>query len=235
MDKQKTNRSAILGFILIFAGLLVIAGQLNIVPWNIREVIFSWQMILIGIGLVLVLTREGSSAGWILLAIGGFFLVPEIFDVPFTWRRLFWPAIFIIVGLLLIFRIGNIGRPRFEVDGEINDEDYFDDVAIFGGGSRLITTQNLKGGKITAIFGGSQLNFTQTKLANGKIYIDYFTLFGGTNLIIPDDWEVKVSITPILGGFSDKRNPRPDVAKDPSKQVIIKGIAIFGGGELKSF
>lgn len=235
MEKQRTNKSAVLGFLLILAGLLVIASHLNIVPWNIREVIFSWQMILIGIGLVLVLTREGSSAGWILLAIGGFFLVPDFIDVPFGWRRLFWPSLFIVVGLLLIFRIGNVGRARYFPEESVNEEDYFDDVAIFGGGQRLITSKNLQGGKITAIFGGSQLNFTSAKLAKGKVYIDYFALFGGTNLIIPDDWEVKVSITPILGGFSDKRNPSPDITRDPSKQVIIKGIAIFGGGELKSF
>ncbi len=234
MERSKTNRSAILGIVLVLIGLVLIASHLHIIPFNIRDIVFSWEMILIVIGVILLINRESSLTGWILLGIGAFFLIPDIINVPFEWHRFFWPTLFIVLGLLLIFRIGGFRRHWSGTD-EIRDEDFLDDVAIFGGGQRLVTSQNFQGGRITAIFGGSQINLKQATLTKGKAYIDYFALFGGTNLIIPDDWDVKVQITPIFGGFDDKRSPDPRIIRDPGKQLIIKGVAIFGGGELKSF
>lgn len=234
MEHYRTNRTAILGILLILVGLVAIMSNFNFIPWNIRPVVFSWEMLLIVIGLFLVVRREGSLAGWILIVVGIFFLLPDIFHFSFNYHHLFWPTLLIVVGLVMILRIGHVRRPWHGTE-EIRDEDFIDDVAIFGGGQRLVTSQNFQGGRITAIFGGSQINLKSASLAKGTAYIDYFAMFGGTNFIIPEDWEVKVQITPLFGGFTDKRSPDPRIIRDPGKQLIIKGVAIFGGGELKSY
>ena len=52
--------------------------------------------------------------------------------------------------------------------------------------------------------------------------------------ILYQDWNIKINIISIFGGFADKRLiSENDI--DPSKKLIIKGIVIFGGGEIKSF
>ena len=58
-------------------------------------------------------------------------------------------------------------------------------------------------------------------------------MFGGGNLKVPPDWNVKVSVTSILGGFSDKRNTDPNKIADPRKELIINGVVILGGGEVR--
>jgi hypothetical protein len=58
-------------------------------------------------------------------------------------------------------------------------------------------------------------------------------LFGGSNLIVPDDWKVKSEVVSILGGFSDKRLIVPN--PDTEKTLLVKGVVIFGGLELKSY
>ena len=62
-----------------------------------------------------------------------------------------------------------------------------------------------------------------------------FTIFGGAKFIIPEDWDVRIEVSAIFGGFSDKRHIRKDTPRDPSKELIIKGVAIFGGGDIVSF
>lgn len=232
--EHRSNKRAVLGIILVLVGAALIAFNLNLFPFGIRTIIFSWQMILIVIGLVFLISKENKTVGWILLAIGGFFLIPEIVNIPYSWgwRRLFWPLIFIIVGILILFRGG---RHHHRNNGETLDEDSIDDLSMFGGGQRMITSQNFKGGKVTSIFGGSQFNFKRASLAKGRNVIDVLSLFGGSKFIVPRDWDIKVEITSIFGGFSDKRIPDPNVVYDPSKQLVFKGVVIFGGGEVQDY
>jgi hypothetical protein len=52
--------------------------------------------------------------------------------------------------------------------------------------------------------------------------------------VVPSDWKVQLKMTSILGGFNDKRTFIKE-SPDPSRILIIKGTAIFGGGEIKSY
>ncbi len=62
-----------------------------------------------------------------------------------------------------------------------------------------------------------------------------FFIFGGTNIMIPSDWSVSIQTTSILGSMKDKRIIQQSQAFDKNKQLVITGIALFGGGEIKNF
>ena len=96
-------------------------------------------------------------------------------------------------------------------------------------------SDNFKGGRLTSIFGGSEINLTNCKLAEGKNVIDVFMVFGGNVLIVPPDWSIKIEVVSIFGGFSDKRHNFTDESKKENKELYIKGMAIFGGGEIKNY
>jgi len=68
-------------------------------------------------------------------------------------------------------------------------------------------------------------------LAEGKNYLEVTMIFGGSKFIVPEDWDIKLEITSVFGGFSDKRQ-RTIVVPDKSRQLVISGVAIFGGGEI---
>jgi predicted membrane protein len=106
---------------------------------------------------------------------------------------------------------------------------------VFGGGERQVVSQNFRGGKITAIFGGIELDLTRAALAPGVSEIEIACVFGGTTLIVPDDWNVTLEVTPVLGGFSDSRKLHAGRTVDPTKHLVIKGAVVLGGGELKSY
>lgn len=45
------------------------------------------------------------------------------------------------------------------------DLDYIDEITVFGGIKKNLTTNSFKGGKITAVFGGSEINLLNSDLA----------------------------------------------------------------------
>ena len=228
-----TNNRAIIGVILVLAGLFLVMRNTGIFPSSIEHIIFSWPMLLVAIGLVMTLGASEKTAGIIVMAVGGFFLIPAIFRETFHAYNMFWPSIFIIVGVIFI-ATKHRGWNSVTSKGVIGD-DYIDYVNIFSGGERQVTSDNFKGGKVTAIFGGLELDLTKAKLAPGRSELEVACRFGGATFIVPDDWLVTIEITPVLGGFSDSRKLSPGRTVDPSKQLVIKGAVVFGGGEVKSY
>ena len=226
--EYKSKKRSIVGIIFIVVGAVLIAKKIDIIPASISHIIISWQMLLIGIGAANILTKQNYRSGLILITIGTFFILPKVFDIPFEVRNMFWPAIFVVIGILMI-TVKN--RHRFP-KGLSASENFIDLFTFMGGGKRKITSDNFVGGKVTSIFGGSELDLTSAKIEGNECVIDVFTMFGGSEIIVPTDWDVRVDVTSIFGGFDDKRGP---VASEDKKVLIVKGINIFGGGEVKSY
>ena len=59
-------------------------------------------------------------------------------------------------------------------------------------------------------------------------------MFGGGTFYVPSDWSVKADVTAVFGGFSDKRRTNIENTTDPEKVLHIKGMVLFGGGEIKT-
>ena len=232
---NSVSNRVLIGDILVLAGLLLIIRNTGIIPDFINNVIFSWPMLLVTIGLIMTLGAGEKTAGIIIMAVGGFFMIPRIFRETFPMYNMFWPSIFIIVGILFI--VSRRGSWSRSIPGRkgITGDDFVDFVSVFGGGERQVVSQNFKGGKITAIFGGIELDLTRAALAPGVSEIEIACVFGGTTLIVPDDWNVTLEVTPVLGGFSDSRKLHAGRTVDPTKHLVIKGAVVLGGGELKSY
>jgi predicted membrane protein len=230
-----TNNRAIIGVVLVLVGLFLVMRNTGIFPDFIDHVIFSWPMLLVCIGLVMTLGASEKTSGVIVMAVGGFFLIPMIFRETFHAYNMFWPSIFIIVGVIFIVtKRGSWNKANLNSKGIIGD-DYIDYVNVFSGGERQVVSENFKGGRITAVFGGMELDFTKAKLAPGRNDIEIACIFGGATFIVPDDWNISIEVTPVLGGFSDSRKLTPGRMVDPTKQLVIKGAVVFGGGEIKSY
>ncbi|NMC37738.1 MAG: cell wall-active antibiotics response protein [Bacteroidales bacterium] len=232
-EHHLSNNRVIIGVVLVMAGLFLVIRNTGFFPDFIDDVVFSWQMLLIVIGLVMTLGATEKTAGIIVMAVGGFFMIPLLFRETFHLYNMFWPAVFIIVGIIFITtrRKGWGAATSKGVSGD----DYVDFVNVFSGGERQVISQNFQGGKISAVFGGIELDLTKARLAPGVSVLEIACVFGGAEIIVPDDWFVSIEVTPVLGGFSDTRKLTPGRTVDKEKHLIIKGAVVFGGGEIKSY
>ncbi|MBP7731069.1 MAG: hypothetical protein KA114_05480 [Bacteroidales bacterium] len=221
------------GVILVVAGLLMIMKNAGFFTDFIDDVIFSWPMLLIVIGLLITVgSTENKVTGIIIMAVGAFFIIPVIFREAFHMYNMFWPSVFIIIGIILIFSRRGINKPSGEIYE--TDEGYISIVYIFSGGERRIENSNFKGGKVTAVFGGGEINLVKSALAQGVNILEIVCVFGRVTIIVPDEWDIKIEVTPVLGGFRDGRELRAERISEPEKKLIIRGAIVFGGGEVKS-
>ncbi len=105
--------------------------------------------------------------------------------------------------------------------------------AIFSGVNRRLMSKNFQGGKITAAFGGADIDLTQSDF-EGVVTIQVDIIFGGVKMIVPPHWDIRTEVSNIAAGIEDKRFFR-EGGVDPSKVIILKGTILFGGLEIKSF
>lgn len=249
MVQRNSNKRFIFGVILIVLGVFLILEKLGLISEAMSDLLISWQMLLIGIGILSTIGGNRTS-GTVLIVVGTVFLVPELIDVPHTIKEIYWPLILVAIGIIILLRQRN-HQPhnhfQFQKPNEpdlnaptnnnsFNSFNTFDDFVIFGGREVLITSSALAGGKATSIFGGIEFDLRKANLQPGGAIIDCVSVFGGCGFKIPMDWNVRNEVTTIFGAFTDKRGETySDKYYDPSKTIVIKGVSIFGGIEVKHF
>ncbi len=122
-------------------------------------------------------------------------------------------------------------NPFMSAGSTFNDRLNID--AIFSGVNKRVMSKNFQGGKITAAFGGADIDFSQADF-NGIATIQVDVIFGGMKLIVPPHWDVRTEVSNIAAGIDDNRIYR-EAEVDPEKVLLLKGTVLFGGLEIKSF
>ena len=235
-NKSAVDKRVLLGGILIFFGGIFLLDTMNILHFRIAHVLFSFPFFMFVIGLFVLVNTEKKFLGGILTGIGILFLIPRIFPQVDYDGGIIIPIFLIILGIYIIMKKRKAGTESvFSSDTSKMNKDKIDDVSIFGGGTKIISSYNFQGGNITAIFGGSEINFMNCQLAEGDNVLDVLCIFGGTTIIVPKEWNVVINVTSVLGGFSNKAIRNPSVVIDQSRTLHIKGLAMFGGGEVKTY
>ena len=243
-ERRDGNGPVWTGIFLLAIGGLALARSMGVpVPvW-----LFSWQMLLIAIGLFIGFRRGFRDGGWFVpIIIGGFFLINE-FVLQGELRRHIWPLILIIVGAYFILRprnsrFGSRGKKNSGVQAEtitpLSEEsytrdDFIDSTCIFSGTKKVILSKNFKGGDIVTIFGGCEIDLTQADMTAPAI-LEVTAIFGGTTLIVPSNWAIKSEAVTVFGGIGDKTKFMPG-NESASKTLVLKGTMIFGGMEIRSY
>ena len=103
-------------------------------------------------------------------------------------------------------------------------------MAAFSSQTIDFTDEEITVAKIGAVFGGAKCNLMDAKIKDGS-RLDLFCAFGGADIIVPENVNVKVNTFCLFGGISDKRVIKP-VDKD-GVTLTINGFCIFGGADIK--
>jgi hypothetical protein len=243
------------GFIFLLAGLGLLLEKMDL---GLPEWLFTWPALCIIIGLVIGVRHGFRNPAWfIMVGVGVFFLSDEIV-VDLDFKKYFFPVIIIAVGLLFLFRPkrkwhiskndehDDMQYPASPAPASGYDEkaagqssdylssDAIDSVSIFSGVKKVVTSKNFRGGDIVCFMGGAEVILSQADI-QGPVELEIFQMFGGTKLIVPAHWEVRTAeAVAIFSGVEDKRMAQAGNF-DPKKILIIKGVSIFGGIEIKSY
>jgi predicted membrane protein len=220
----------IVGLLVVTAGLLLTLDNFGIAEAS--RFIRYWPAGLILIGLLkLWQSRDGKGgafAGLLFTAAGAWLLLDELAIVRIDLRDL-WPLALVFFGGYLVWQ-GIAGHQRAR-QGPVSDtHSSVSAVAILGGVARGSNSRTFRGGDLTAVMGGCEIDLRQAAI-NGEAAIDIFAMWGGIDIRVPEDWSVESRIVPLLGGVEDKTRPPQGAI---NHRLILRGFAIMGGVEIKN-
>lgn len=215
----------VLGVSIVALGIIFLLDNLGII--YTRDLWDFWPAILIVFGLSKLAQPKGSSgrmAGLIFTVVGAAFLLDNLRFINFDlWD--YWPLILVFIGASLVWRAWDTGKasqPGNQGEGSIYA------AAILGGVKRASSSADFQRAELTAIMGGCDIDLRQASIKNSPAVINIFTIWGGVDIKVPNDWSVEVQGLPFMGGFDDKTfHPQ-----NGTKRLIVKGHAIMGGVEI---
>ncbi|HWW70196.1 MAG TPA: DUF5668 domain-containing protein [Duganella sp.] len=221
-----------IGVAVIVIGLLFLVDNLGWIDLDFRRHLLPLALIFFGtLKLMQTRTSSGRLIGGGLIAAGCVIFLRRFGIIDISWRSL-WPVLLIVFGVAVVFKSA-VGRSGLEqasakLDNEFEQTEV-DITAFMGAFKRRITTADFRGGEITALMGGCDLDLRQSSI-NGEAVLNVFSLFGGVTIKVPVDWTVVLQGTPIMGGFEEKTVP----PATPGKVLYVRGYAIMGGLEVRN-
>ncbi|WP_186430543.1 LiaI-LiaF-like domain-containing protein [Clostridium sp. BSD9I1] len=227
------KQKSVLGLIFIFIGIGTLFNQLGI--WDFGDIIsIWWPLIIIFIGLIQITNKSiSNTSGLIIIGIGAFFQLRELGIITQSLGSLLWPIVFITIGIKIIFSRSD---KKFLGKGikEVSDE-YIDYFTLFSGIENKNISKNFKGGKVTAIFGGADIDLRKSELAREGAVLDLTVAFGGIDILVPEGWKVIVTGIPIFGGWSNKTKEYEENSLNDRLVLKVRCVAAFGGIDIKNY
>ena len=249
-------KKIVIGFIIMMVGAFLLFDNMGFFIPLVRQIVISWQALLIAIGLILLVDKPSDHkvAGTVLVLIGTLFLLPKIF--PLNISGLIIPVIIIAIGIGFIIKAATRKNESkdcdswfcehsewknhfkdFEKKVTIDGENVIKKEYVFTGSKEKWTHGKLKNVEVEAVFSGVQLDFTQAELADDikvAACIKVKSVFSGVIIYVPEDWNIMVQKTGVFGGFTDNR-PNSVLKISSEKLVIMEVEAVFGGGEIRCY
>lgn len=212
--KKITN--IIIGAVLICCGVIY---AINI--FGICDLHFSpdgwWTLFIIFPCLGGLLTNKDKSGSLIGLGVGVLLLLAarDVIEYDMVWKIIV-PVIIVLLGVKIIIKTVRPTNNESSAAEEAQGVDYNVDADTVA--------------KVGAVFGGAVCNLKNAKITDG-CHIDLMCVFGGADILVPENVTIKNNTFCLFGGISDKRAVISDAANGVT--LYINGFCIFGGADIK--
>ena len=209
------------GSIIVAVGVILLLDNAGTV--NAGEIFGTWwPTVVIAAGLLMLVANPGHWVMPLLVTAVGVALLLSTLDIVDVGDFL-WPAIIVILGLLVIF--GRSSRTRSSDTGTS-----VSNFTVFSGSQLASHSDAFEGGSVSAVFGGVELDLTDAQLAP-EAALDAFAAFGGVEVTVPRGWQVELKGFPIFGGFENATTK--DQLSSSSPILVINATVMFGALEVK--
>jgi predicted membrane protein len=218
----------VLGVSIAVVGVLFTLDNLHIL--RARDYLQFWPLALVAIGLVNVgraRTPAGALGGVIWIVAGSALLGDRLGFVHVNlWN--YWPLLLVLVGGRIVLQTVSTDAPAQQ---GANASEVVSAVALMGGFDRKVTSQEFRGGELTAFMGGGKLDLREAMPAGGQAIINVFALMGGFEILIPETWSVSLEVTPFMGSVEDKARTS---TSPPAPRLLVRGFVMMSSVEIKN-
>lgn len=208
------------GALVLLIGVLLLLDTVGIVSTGDLLVYTPSLLVLVGVWALVQSGFRNVVGPVVLVGVAGCVQLLLLDVVTFDQLVVLWPVLIVAFGLSVI-----LGTYRSRVR---NTDDTFSSLfAAFGGVDARNTSQSFRGADLTAAFGGAELDLRDAAIVDRPVKINAVALFGGAEVIVPRDWNVRMDVLPVLGAATDER-PRRGEERD-EVDLVVTGFAAFGG------
>jgi hypothetical protein len=216
------------GLLVIALGVLFMLDNLGIA--RAGDILRWWPALFVVYGVARI-------TGWgcrVHLASGVFFTVLGSWMLLHTFHLVrlgildLWPLVLILLGASMV--TGTLQRARSSPGGQ-DSSPSLNALALLSGVQRKVVAQDFRGGDVTAIMGGHEIDLRPARMAEGQAVLDLFVWWGGVELRVPEDWRVSVEAHPIMGAVVDETRAPIGEARGV---LVLRGLVVMGGVEVKN-
>ena len=227
---MKKTTQIIWGIAIIALGVIFAGNALHLFDINI---FFKgwWTLFIIVPSIINLFTEDHKVTSLIFICAGVILLLAaqEVFDYDVAWKVIL-AIVLVAIGFSIIFQNAFRGKLDKKTEEKIKKlEDELDSLdaqtAVFSGSDRAYKKEKFSGSTLVAIFGGVELDLRDAVIEKDAV-IKAFCLFGGIDIKVPSDVEVKVKSGFIFGGISDDRKKS---VKSSKRILYIDAAGGFGG------
>lgn len=225
---MKKASSVLWGIVLVAVGVVFALNALEITS---IDIFFEgwWTLFIIVPCAIGLFTGEDKMGNLIGIGIGVVLLLCswEILSFSLIWK-LFLPAVIVIVGLKMVFG-GLFGSKANDMIKQLKAAGKApkNGFAAFSGCDMNCGGEIFEGAELTAVFGGVKCDLRNAVIEK-DCAISVTAVFGGVDILVPDNVNVKTGVSSLFGGTSNKT-----VAKSDAPTVYVSGLCMFGGVDIK--
>jgi hypothetical protein len=129
--------------------------------------------------------------------------------------------------LLLLVGVALITRGRGSTVGEGARVSGF---VMMSAQSQKNTSAAFRGGELTAIMGGFELDLRDARMDQSEALLEIFALMGGFEIRIPENWTLQSEVVSIMGAVENGcRSPT-----EATHTLRLKGFVMMGGVEARN-
>ncbi len=227
---MKKISSILWGLVFIVVGLIIGFNAMGITNINI---FFKgwWTLFIIVPSFIDLFKNESKIWNIIWLVIGVVLLLCTRDILSFSIiGKLIFPFILVMLGLSFIFKDlfhAKVNEKITKLNSERADGEEF--CATFGGVKSDFKGQEFKGANIDSVFGGVEIDLSEAIINHDEI-INASAIFGGIDIKVPKNVNIKIKSTPIFGGVSNKTK---NGFNESLPTIYINAFCLFGGVDIK--
>src|SRR3954471_16081125 len=163
-----------MGVLIIAVGILFTLENLGLV--DARDYFRFWPAGLMAVGLLkLWHGRGGAVFGGFVFVFAGTWLLLQLLGIVSISLWSLWPVLLVVAGATIVWK-GMNGPGTDRGTGDVHST--VSAIAVLAGINRGNTSKTFRGGDLTAILGGCEIDLRQASI-EGEAVIDVFAMWGG--------------------------------------------------------
>lgn len=217
------------GIILVIIGVII---GLNTIGITDIDIFFDgqWTLVIIVPCFIGLFTNKDKTGNIIGLLVGVILLLgmQNIIDFNLIWKLLL-PSIIVIIGLSLIFKNTFNSKINNEIKKLNNKNTKNNEYCATFSGQRIdFPNEEFKGATLNSVFGSITCDLREAKIKE-DVVINASSVFGGIDIIVPDDVNIKIKSNSIFGGVNNKKKNN----EDKKYTIYVNASCLFGGVDIK--